>query len=150
MKKLLIAFLFLFPIATLMPQEKGFGLGFIIGEPTGISAKYWVSSKNALDFGLGYSFSNRHNRINLHIDYVWHNENLIRSAERLPVYFGIGGKFQSYETNNSSLGIRGVLGLMWYPRKLPIDIFLEVAPILRIVPATDFNIDAGLGGRYYF
>ncbi|MHC1736755.1 MAG: hypothetical protein AB9882_01945 [Ignavibacteriaceae bacterium] len=150
MKKFLIIFFFLISAACILPQEKGFGLGIIIGEPTGVSAKYWVSSQNALDFALGYSFARKYNRFHIHVDYVWNNENLIRSAERFPVYYGIGGKFQAYDSENSSLGVRGVLGIMWYPRKLPIDVFLEVAPVLRLVPATDFDIDAGLGARYYF
>lgn len=34
-------------------QERRFGLGVIIGEPTGVSAKLWTSPVNAFDFGLG-------------------------------------------------------------------------------------------------
>ena len=37
-------------------QERDLGLGVIIGEPTGISAKLWTSPVNALDFGLGWSY----------------------------------------------------------------------------------------------
>lgn len=150
MKKILLIIFFLVAAANTLPQSKGFGLGFIVGEPTGIAAKYWTSSQNALDFALGYSFARKYNRFRIHIDYVWHNENLIRSAERFPVYYGIGGKFQAYDSENSSLGVRGVLGIMWYPRRVPIDIFLEVAPVLRLVPATDFDIDAALGARFFF
>src|ERR1041384_2381931 len=36
-------------------QERAFGLGVIVGEPTGLSAKLWTSSTNAFDFGLGRS-----------------------------------------------------------------------------------------------
>jgi hypothetical protein len=37
-------------------QERRFGLGVILGEPTGISAKLWISPVNALDFGLGVNY----------------------------------------------------------------------------------------------
>jgi hypothetical protein len=36
-------------------QERNFGLGVIVGEPTGLSAKLWTSNTGALDFGLGWS-----------------------------------------------------------------------------------------------
>ncbi|PJC57853.1 MAG: hypothetical protein CO025_11205, partial [Ignavibacteria bacterium CG_4_9_14_0_2_um_filter_37_13] len=38
------------PIAA---QDHGFGLGLVVGEPTGLSAKLWTSRINAFDFGLG-------------------------------------------------------------------------------------------------
>ena len=37
-----------------LAQQRKFGLGVIIGEPTGLSAKLWTSSVNAFDFGLGW------------------------------------------------------------------------------------------------
>ncbi|HOJ18973.1 MAG: hypothetical protein GX452_06945 [Ignavibacteriales bacterium] len=150
MKKLIVIILFLISATNLLPQSKGFGIGLIIGEPTGISAKYWTSSQNSLNFALGYSFAGKHNRVHLHVDYVWHNENLIRSAERLPVYYGFGGKLQTYDHTDASLGARGVLGLLWIPRNAPLDLFLEVAPVLRLIPETDLDIDAGLGARFFF
>jgi hypothetical protein len=36
-------------------QDRAFGLGVMIGEPTGVSAKLWTSAANAFDFGLGWS-----------------------------------------------------------------------------------------------
>jgi len=36
-------------------QDHGFGIGLILGEPTGVSAKLWTSNQNALDVGLGVS-----------------------------------------------------------------------------------------------
>ncbi len=47
--------LFLF-VQGAVAQDRDFGLGVIIGEPTGISAKLWTSPINALDFGLGWSY----------------------------------------------------------------------------------------------
>ena len=30
-----------------------FGLGFMVGDPTGLTAKLWLGPTNAIDFGLG-------------------------------------------------------------------------------------------------
>lgn len=38
-------------------QDHGFGMGIILGEPTGLSAKAWTSNDNAFDFALAWSFN---------------------------------------------------------------------------------------------
>jgi hypothetical protein len=140
-------------------QDHGFGLGIIIGEPTGISAKLWTSPRNAFDFGVGWSFggdritnNNVHNgsRFHFHMDYLWHSFNAIRSEERFPLYYGIGGRINSGAGYDSSFGVRGVFGIAWLPRSTPLDVFFEVVPVLQLVRSTGFGLDAGLGARYYF
>jgi len=45
---------------TALPLRGGsydFGLGIILGEPTGITFKYWASDKAAFDGALAWSFS---------------------------------------------------------------------------------------------
>ncbi|MDP2364021.1 MAG: hypothetical protein Q8M94_09660, partial [Ignavibacteria bacterium] len=59
-------------------QSNGFGLGMILGQPTGISAKYWTTGSTAFDFGLGYSYE-RHSRMQLHADYLFHTKNIFNS-----------------------------------------------------------------------
>jgi hypothetical protein len=73
MKRILFFGLFFITIfsITSFSQSRGFGLGIILGEPTGISAKYWTGSTTALDFGLGYSFE-KNSRMHLHADYLFH------------------------------------------------------------------------------
>ena len=135
-------------------QGKGFGLGVIIGEPTGLSAKLWTSGSTALDFGLGWSVFDNHDdsgtRIHFHMDYLWHSWNAINSAQRFPLYYGIGGRFNSHEDNDGSLAVRGVLGIAWLPHNPPLDLIIEVAPSLELTPSSGFGIDAAIGVRYYF
>src|SRR3989304_4935831 len=124
-----------------LAQDHGFGLGFVIGEPTGLSAKLWTSRENAFDFGLGWSIggdriSNFNNtrsgsRIHFHMDYLWHSFNAIRAQERFPLYYGIGGRFNSGGGYDSSFGIRGVFGIAWFPHATPIDVFFELVPVLQ-------------------
>jgi hypothetical protein len=138
-----------------------FGLGIILGEPTGLSAKYWLSGSNALDFGLGWSnggdrisrFDGTYNgggRVHFHMDYLWHSFSAIHSTEQFPLYYGIGGRFNSGGGYSSSLAVRGVIGIAWLPRGTPIDVFLEIAPSLQLSPSSGFALDAGLGVRYFF
>ncbi len=130
-------------------QTRGFGLGVVIGEPTGISAKYWLSNQNALDFALGYSFV-RKERIHFHMDYLFHHQNIFRAEENIALYYGPGFRIRSVEGDDARLGARFALGLVWLPRNAPVDVFVEIAPILDIIPATRFQINAGLGFRFFF
>ena len=40
--------------ATEVGYGRKFGLGVVIGDPTGLTAKWWIAPTNALDFGLGF------------------------------------------------------------------------------------------------
>jgi hypothetical protein len=155
-----IILLILIAAAPLSAQDKGFGLGLILGEPTGLSAKLWTSHNNAFDFGLGLSvggdrISNKHvynnnGRIHLHMDYLWHAFDAISSTERFPLYYGLGARFNSGGGYDESIGVRGVFGIAWFPHSTPIDVFLELVPVLQLTSSTGFGIDAGVGIRYFF
>jgi hypothetical protein len=142
-------------------QERRFGLGVILGEPTGVSAKLWVSPLKAFDFGLGWSVGgdrisdynggyNGGSRVHFHMDYLWHWFEAIHSTERFPLYTGIGGRINTGAGYDNSGAVRGVLGIEWLPHNAPIDVFLELVPSLEVVPSTGFGIDAALGARFYF
>lgn len=145
------------PIAA---QDHGFGMGLILGEPTGLSAKLWTSRVNAFDFGLGLSvggdriyykgYYDRGSRVHFHMDYLWHSFNAISSTERFPLYYGIGGRYNSGGGYEGSFGVRGVIGIAWFPRSTPIDVFVELVPVFQLTPGTGFGIDAGLGIRFFF
>jgi hypothetical protein len=142
-------------------QERGLGLGVILGEPTGFSAKLWTSPVNALDFGLGLSIGGdrigKYNgsydggtRMHFHMDYLWHSFDAIYTDIRLPVYYGFGGRFNSGAGYNSSLAIRGVFGVAWLPREAPFEMFVELVPTLQFTSPAGFGMEAGVGARYYF
>lgn len=146
---ILIAALFVLLSVYSDAQTRGFGLGVIVGEPTGLSAKYWLSGNNALDFGLGYSFVRR-GRVHFHMDYLFHHQNIFRAEENFALYYGPGFRLKSVQGDDARLGARFGLGLVWLPRNAPVDVFVEIAPILDIIPETDFTVNAGLGFRFFF
>jgi hypothetical protein len=125
-----------------------FGLGVILGEPTGISAKYYTGGSNALAFGAAWSFG-RNANMHLHADYLIHRFDLIEVEKgRLPLYYGIGGRVRF--ADKSTVGIRIPIGLSYYFQNDPLEIFFEVVPILDLTPATNFSGNGGIGLRYYF
>lgn len=138
------------PVAAAGSADTGtWELGVILGEPTGLSAKYWMSRANALDFGAAWSFEGEGN-LHLHCDYLYHNYEIFKVEEgSLPLYFGIGGRVR-FEDEDSRLGLRLVLGLEYLVAAYPMSVFFEVAPIVDIAPETEASINGGLGIRYVF
>jgi len=144
----LVIILSLILSGSIFSQEKGFGLGIIVGEPTGLSAKLWMGSSNALDFAAAWSFKGDGN-ILLQADYVWHMFDLIHvSSGKLPFYVGIGGRV--ILSDDPLVGVRIPVGLDYLFASAPIDIFVEIIPILDLTPSTDFNVGGGIGARFWF
>lgn len=146
--KYIIVLLSVFFLSNINAQSKGIGLGLIIGEPTGISFKYWTGSTTAFDAALAWSFIDE-GAFHIHGDYIFHNMRLISVPEgTLPFYYGIGARIKT--ANDTKLGVRVPLGLAYLFSNAPVDIFLEVVPILDLTPKTDFSINAAIGARYFF
>ena len=142
----LAGFLMLIAGTESLAQEKGFGLGVILGEPTGVSGKSWVSQRNAVDGGLAWSFGDN-GSIHIHADYLWHFGGTIESSERITPYVGVGARVAA--GNGGVFGIRVPVGLVWWPRNAPIDVFVELVPIVDLAPATELRANGGVGVRFY-
>ncbi|MBI4549134.1 MAG: hypothetical protein HY707_14215 [Ignavibacteriae bacterium] len=132
-----------------LSQDRGFGIGVIVGEPTGISMKGWLSSTSALDVGLAWSFA-KETSFHIHGDYLLHSFNVFKTQERIPLYYGIGGRIKTGRREDDRVGLRMVVGIGYIFRDAPVDLFVEVAPILDLAPSTDFRMNAGLGARFFF
>ncbi len=149
MKKILLALLFLGCYATSYAEPNNkpdtFGVGLILGAPTGISIKYWVDSTHAFDAAL------RFGDIAVHADYLWHRWDQLPKPRRgrLATYWGLGGRVKE-DGKDTHFGARAVGGLAYDLPQHSVDLFLEVVPVLELLPDTRLDIDAALGVRYYF
>jgi len=135
--------------------QNNFGAGVIIGAPTGLSFKYNLNSRNAIDAALAWSGS-----IDFHVHgtYLWHKPKLFfLDSYAIDGFYGIGARIREKEHNrfsneddDTSIGMRGAGGLSFQFRDPRIEIFIEAALIFDVVPDTDADLDAGIGARYYF
>ena len=129
------------------------GVGIILGDPTGISALF----NERVALGVAWDVE-RH--FHAHAD-VW----LLNEVLEPPVewFLGVGGKMKVFTTDTKGppwaedeepdtefgIGARVPVGLQWYP--IPeLEVFGEIAPGLQVLPATRFDVDAGIGVRYHF
>jgi len=142
-----------------------FGLGIVLGEPSGLTGKVWSDHRAAIDFGLAFAFDDY---ILMYADYLHHFPGAFGSSSpfvaQLNPYLGIGA-IVAFDTNNNfnanrrffssgsgsvGLGARIPLGIEWRPSHPTIGVFVELVPGLAILPATDGLVEGGVGVRYYF
>ena len=129
-------------------QDSGFGLGIIIGEPTGLSAKLWTGYRTAVDGAVAWSFE-KESSMHLHGDLLFHNFHLAEAHKgKFMTYYGIGGRVKFED--DGKLGVRVPLGINYLCAKTPLDVFLEIVPILDLAPNTDFSLNGAIGIRYFF
>jgi hypothetical protein len=128
--------------------EDGFGIGFVLGTPSGISVSLPIGNTNAINGVLGYDIGNEAN-LHLQGDYVWILEGLIPvESGKISIYYGPGAFAVLAKT--PAAGIRAVAGIDYRFQEIPLQAFLEIGPGINIVPNTVGVLGAGLGLRYYF
>lgn len=133
---------------TVEAQDRGFGLGIILGEPTGITGKLWTGYNTAIDGAVAWSFE-KESSMHLHGDLLFHNFRRAKVDKgKLLLYYGIGGRVKFED--DSKVGVRVPLGINYLFAKAPLDFFLEIVPILDLAPSTDFSLNGAIGIRYFF
>jgi len=121
-------------------------LGIMVGEPTGISGKYWLGPDRAIDGGASWSVSHD-NAFDLHADYLFHDFGWFETGSGyLPLYYGVGGRLLMDDRNR--LGVRVPVGLSYLTDTRRVEFFMEAAPIVDLVPDTEFEMGGGLGVRF--
>ena len=128
------------------------GIGIILGEPSGLSGKLFLSPRHAFDAGL--SFSILDDALYLHVDYLLHFPKAMAGLEGgqwLP-YAGVGGQFEVHQRRDdghAALAVRFPAGLAWHPAGSAVDFFVELALGLKVFPATRPSMGGGFGVRLY-
>ena len=85
-----------------------------------------------------------------HADFLMHNAKLFQKAFDFPavLYYGVGAKFLF--ANQLAMGVRVPVGVLYNFKDPRVDLFLELVPVVQLIPDTDFDFDAAIGARYYF
>jgi hypothetical protein len=140
-----------------------FGLGLIIGSPTGISGKYYLGGTGeAIDFAIGGALGGDRG-LHVHADYLWHPVMLTQDAAfNLPLHVGVGARLLDHDRGKDDgdddfhIGVRVPGGITFDFTEVPIDVFIELALIMdfragdRHDDSIGLDLNAGVGVRYYF
>lgn len=129
-------------------------LGFVIGDPTGISGRVSLEGGDrAIDGALatGSGFKHWH----IHFDYLYLNRKVFQTElEPMGLFWGLGGRLNSFddgkEDYQTGLGLRMPIGLLMKLPEPQSEVFAEVAPIINVTPRIDLDLDVGVGFRVRF
>ena len=139
--------------------NKTFGLGLELGDPTGLTGKYFVQTDQALQFGVGGVFLFDRTGFNVYGDYLWHPVSLASTEDfELPFFVGVGARFWTFtyadDTRVSAFGVRVPVGLAFDFNNVPLDIFFQIVPTLDFFShynhSAYLDFDASIGIRYWF
>lgn len=145
------------PSPGLAGAPDGFGLGVVLGDPSGLSFAWRSGDRGLIQGAVGWSAIT--DRLELNGDYLLNAVIFDSEATprvRWPLYVGLGGRLRLGDADKRGddsvlgLGARVPVGITCLPRDLRLDAFLELVPILDLYPETIVRLDAGIGGRIYF
>ncbi|TPV96112.1 MAG: hypothetical protein B7733_06515 [Myxococcales bacterium FL481] len=161
------------PGKTLQSRTDGnLGLGVTLGQPTGLSGKYFLSPQFAVAgaFGWGYQYGGR-----VHADFAWHpgtafDHDLVDVVPYVGVGAGLGlfhhqahpwrRRHPEHDVWNHSHGAMflrlPVLGAAAHWQDLPLDTFVEFAWAPGVIVGnhgplfSGWAVDWAIGARWYF
>jgi hypothetical protein len=165
--------------AAALAADRPFGLGLVVGAPTGLSGKLYLNQPFALQMGIGVvddldddDFDD--DGLHLHVDLIWHPTILTRQpAFTMPFYFGVGARIVEnddyyrvdgvwYDDDDTRFGVRVPFGLLLDFNRVPLDVFFELAVVIDVIEldddrdfpyeddVPDVGLNGGIGLRYYF
>ncbi len=159
MKKLLLILslliIFNLSLSAQSPGGKELGFGVMLGDPSGLTLKYWQKQDNAFVFDLGTSYFGNPR---LNADYLWHfdafNSNFANLYAGPGVALGFGSSGGFWDKNfrsdkNAALGVRGVFGIDILPRQTPLEVFVELGVLVGLTPDCGSGLDESIGIRFY-
>lgn len=123
-----------------------FEAGVILGEPTGLSGKWWFDNRSAVDVAAAWSFGDE-GRFEVHADYLFHYLYPDIPGE-LPLYFGLGPVL--YIRDDVVFGARLPIGVSYLFENAPLSAFAEIAPLVQFLTNTEFGVSGGAGLRFAF
>lgn len=141
--------------------ERGiFGLGLIMGEPTGGTGKLFLGQRFAFQFSGAFWFYHGRDYMQAFVDFIWYPSVLTNNEWFvLPWYFGVGGgagirapweKARDEWRAAPRVDVRVPFGFSFLFHKLPMEAFVEFGPMLRVYEPVAFWGFFAVGGRWYF
>jgi hypothetical protein len=156
--------LFILAVSILYPLSgftKTWGLGAVIGAPTGLSVNYFLQENKTVHTTLAYDLSGDDD-FQLASHYTWRKNNLNLNKLKLGWFYGAGARIafkdhgdhhHSHNKHNDDtfeLGPSGTIGLFHEFTDAPLEVFLKGNLTINIIQETSADTDVMLGLHYNF
>ncbi len=139
-------------------EPQGLGVGLYMGTPMGFASLNAALRTGRATQQLYINWNTNSSDLRLVFDQLWFFYT-VPSDDRLsfPLYWGARGWMSLNELRNG-LGMEGIsqtvgvglpVGITMYHRETAIDLYVEAAPVLQLVPVSRLGFQAGIGFRMY-
>lgn len=130
-------------------QDRKFGIGGIIGDPDGITAKGWLSESTAIAGAISVDLGSDFSWFLIQADFLKQNTLAVWEEALLQSHFGGGvrvvtGDFSEY------IAIRAPIGVDVNAIDAPVEVFMDIVPTIDVDPEVYFYFTGAMGFRYYF
>ena len=153
-----------FIIAPEFSYAKTWGLGAVVGSPTGLSANYFLSEDRTIHTTFAYDLGGDDDELELASHYTWRMNDLNFEKIKLGWFYGAGAMltFRDHDHGNHNhpahdhddgdidFGPSGTIGLFHEFTEVPLEVFLKGNLTLNLIEDTDVDADAMLGLHYNF
>jgi hypothetical protein len=129
-------------------QRSEFGIGAVLGNPTGISVKYWTGERMAVDASLGYLIA-REEYLLLSAGLLVHPWSIESEGDLIRPYLGAGASLGFI--SQISMGLRLPFGAAYFFASFPMEFFAEIDPVVQLTgpDGSRLGIMGYLGARWY-
>ena len=153
MKKVLILAIILISSISVLEivqaQDRTFGIGGIIGDPDGVTAKAWLSESTAIAGAISVDLGENYSWFSLQADFLKQNTVATWEEAFLQTHFGGGVRVVSGDAAEY-IALRVPIGIDVNAIDAPMEVFMEVVPMVNIDPSFYFYFSGAMGFRYYF
>ena len=154
MKTVIVLLVFAIPVFV-NAQQGNYGVGIVFGFPTGFTGAIVLSPTSVVAVHTGWSFKED---FGFHATgtYQFMFPDAIRTEEGKALrdvvpYLGVGGRLileERDDDNKVHVGLRIGGGIEYFVSQF--GFFLELFPVVDVIPETEMDFEGGVGARIYF
>jgi hypothetical protein len=132
-------------LAQPLENRNEFGLGFQLGEPSGLNGQFFWSQRSAIDVNVAWSWKDWFFTA---VDYQVYNR-LADSPPQWKWYYGLGGYLTLPRNEDGTLGVRVPLGIRYRIPRSVVDVWGEIDPAMQLIPDTTPELQGGIGLTFW-
>jgi len=149
MKRYVVIFVLLIIFTLPLYPKYSTGAGIYAGVPTGLRLKINLNNANSVTATVAYDVPG--SMLYSSIDYFYNFHYTAQDSDyQIPFFLYTGPGFRIKTNNDVHAGVKFNIGAGFMFSDIPVEFFMEVSPILDLMPATDFDMNAGIGFVFYF
>ena len=126
-------------------DKNEFGLGVVLGEPSGLNGQFYWTDKTAMDITAAWSWRDW---FSVSADYQVYDY-ILDSPREWKWYWGGGAYMTLPQNEQGTFGVRIPLGIKYHIPHSPVDIWGEVDPALQLIKSTEPEIQGGIGITFW-